>query len=277
VHAVKPWVRVGISPFGIWRPGNPPSIKGLDAYDAIYADSKLWLGKGWLDYFVPQLYWAIDPPAQSFTTLLDWWTEPAQNPLGRPVWPGLASYRVDTVALRADSATLPRIADTTTFAYRPGEILRQVRETRARTDHDAPGVVLYNGSSVLRRADGALGIRLRDSLFTTPALVPSAPWLGETAPDRPTVLSMADTVGPPTRAVLGVSLQTTVRVARLAPPAGEAVRWWVVSWRDGARWTAPRWVWGATRSLLGPPRADAVAVWALSRTGVASEPAVLAR
>ncbi|MCX5762893.1 MAG: family 10 glycosylhydrolase, partial [Gemmatimonadetes bacterium] len=56
IHLAKPWVKFGISPFGIWRPGNPEQIKGFDAYEQLYADSKLWLEKGWVDYFTPQLY-----------------------------------------------------------------------------------------------------------------------------------------------------------------------------------------------------------------------------
>ncbi len=35
-------------------------IKGLDAYDVLYADAKKWLGQGWLDSIAPQLYWRID-------------------------------------------------------------------------------------------------------------------------------------------------------------------------------------------------------------------------
>src|SRR3954452_14031573 len=53
VHTLKPNVVVGISPFGIWRPGNPPSVDGLDAFASIYADSRKWLQSGWVDYFVP--------------------------------------------------------------------------------------------------------------------------------------------------------------------------------------------------------------------------------
>ena len=92
VHATKPWVQVGISPFGIWRPGNPPQIQGFDAYQEIYADSKKWLQNGWADYFAPQLYWPIAQTAQSFPVLLDWWV--SQNTKGRHVWPGLATYRI---------------------------------------------------------------------------------------------------------------------------------------------------------------------------------------
>ena len=66
VHALKPTIKVGISPFGIWRPGNPASVNGLDAYATIYADSRKWLQQGWVDYLAPQLYWAIGATQQSY-------------------------------------------------------------------------------------------------------------------------------------------------------------------------------------------------------------------
>src|SRR5262245_29382097 len=66
VRAQKTWVKFGISPFGIWRPGYPPSVKGLDAYDTLYADARRWLVEGWVDYLAPQLYWPTDAPEQSF-------------------------------------------------------------------------------------------------------------------------------------------------------------------------------------------------------------------
>ena len=70
---VKPWVKVGISPFGIWRPGNPEGIAGLDQYAELYADAKLWFNEGWVDYFTPQLYWPIAQEKQSYPKLLAWW------------------------------------------------------------------------------------------------------------------------------------------------------------------------------------------------------------
>jgi len=33
VKKTKRWVKVGISPFGIWRPGHPPGIAGFDQYE----------------------------------------------------------------------------------------------------------------------------------------------------------------------------------------------------------------------------------------------------
>ena len=93
IKSTKSWVDVGISPFGIWRPGYPSSVAaGLDAYDHIFADSRYWLNQGWLDYFSPQLYWRIDPPDQSFTALHQWWT--SENKKGRHLWPGIASSRI---------------------------------------------------------------------------------------------------------------------------------------------------------------------------------------
>ncbi|MEO6818987.1 MAG: family 10 glycosylhydrolase, partial [Ginsengibacter sp.] len=68
----KKYVKFGLSPFGIWRPGNPASIEGFDQYDQLYADAKLWLNEGWIDYFSPQLYWPISRIKQSFPVLLGW-------------------------------------------------------------------------------------------------------------------------------------------------------------------------------------------------------------
>jgi uncharacterized lipoprotein YddW (UPF0748 family) len=108
--ALKPWVKVGISPFGIWRPGNPPEIAGFDAYDKLYADARKWLREGWLDYFVPQLYWPIAQTAQSYPTLLKWWMD--ENVMARHMWPGHN-------ASRAAGTVWP-----------PDELLEQVRLTR---------------------------------------------------------------------------------------------------------------------------------------------------
>src|SRR5262249_10454121 len=69
VHEVKPWVMVGISPFGIWRPGAAGGVEGLDAYREVYADARKWLREGWVDYLAPQLYWQIDGAQNRFRAL----------------------------------------------------------------------------------------------------------------------------------------------------------------------------------------------------------------
>jgi len=75
--ATKPWVRFGISPFGIYRnkrsdPGGSET-NGLQNYDDLYADIRLWVEKGWIDYNLPQLYWERGHTAADYTTLLHWW------------------------------------------------------------------------------------------------------------------------------------------------------------------------------------------------------------
>jgi uncharacterized lipoprotein YddW (UPF0748 family) len=116
VKAERSSVKVGISPFGIYRPHVPATIEaGVDAYASLYCDAKLWLARGWCDYLAPQLYWPIDPPAQSFPVLLNWWRE--QSTMGRPIWPGLASTRIgekrpakeiaDQIALTRKGTTSP--------------------------------------------------------------------------------------------------------------------------------------------------------------------------
>ena len=168
IHAVKPHVKFGISPFGIWRPGYPEKIRGLDAYDALYADARKWLQNGWLDYCAPQLYWAIEPEAQSYPVLLKWWSE--QNLKGRHLWPGNNSARVGS-------------------SWKPEEIVNQIALTRKQSG--ASGNIHWNVSSLMSDAKG-LAATLATQVYTQPALVPASPWLDKTAPPRPAVTLQYD-------------------------------------------------------------------------------------
>lgn len=79
IAGTKPWVRFGISPFGIYRnkrstpDGSGSETSGLQNYDDLYADIKLWVEKGWIDYNLPQLYWEIGHKAADYKTLIEWW------------------------------------------------------------------------------------------------------------------------------------------------------------------------------------------------------------
>ena len=78
IKSVRPTgVQFSIGPFGLYRPGSPsgmpPPISGLDPYSKLYANSLLWLQRGWLDFMAPQLYWAVNSTGQSYPALLDWW------------------------------------------------------------------------------------------------------------------------------------------------------------------------------------------------------------
>jgi len=81
VHDAKPWVKVGISPFGIYRNKRNADIgsntNGLQNYDDLYADVLMWISNGWLDYCVPQIYWEIGHKSADYDTLIKWWNQHA--------------------------------------------------------------------------------------------------------------------------------------------------------------------------------------------------------
>ena len=131
VKAAKSKVRVGISPFGIWRPGVPPTTKAeLDAYGQLFADSRKWVAEGWVDYLAPQLYWSIRPAEQSFPVLLDWWRAQSH---GIPVWPGIATERIGS--------------------KRPArEIIEQIALTRRGTS--SPGQIHWSMKALMRNQGG---------------------------------------------------------------------------------------------------------------------------
>ena len=227
VKAAKPWVKVGISPFGIWRPGNPAGVTGFDQYAEIYADARKWQREGWLDYLAPQLYWAIASRGQSFPALLDWWGD--QNAAGRHLWPGLY-----------DSRTLPDVG-----GYKPREIVDQVELVRA--DPEATGTVHFSIKALLP-GPSSLGADLAAGPYAEPALVPASPWLDAEAPAAP-------------------GLRVEGGRAVWDAGDGEPVARWVVRTRGaGGAWTwdvRPR---GERLQTLGPD-VRSVAVSAVDRVG----------
>ncbi len=154
---VKPWVKVGYAPFGIWKPQNPPGIKGLSQYDELYADPKLWLNKGWLDYIAPQLYWKIGGD-QDFRALLNWWL--GQNTMKRYIWPGMSVGR-----------------------HPVQEVLNQIAITRQNPLSD--GQVIWSVKSILNRQE--LYAAVQHGPYLQRALVPAMTWLDNKPPSTPTI------------------------------------------------------------------------------------------
>lgn len=157
VHEEKAWVKFGVSPFGIGRPDRlPPGIAGFSQYDKLYADVELWLANGWLDYLAPQLYWQIDPPAQAFRVLHDYWL--AQNTQQRHIWPGIYTSRIDA----SDKS------------WQADEILNQVSATREK----AGGGHIHFSMAALSQNRKEIRQRLTAEKYAQTALVPATPWLG---------------------------------------------------------------------------------------------------
>ena len=157
MHAIKPKVKFGVSPFGIWKDGVPPGISGLSSYDSLYCDSRMWLAEGLVDYMSPQLYWKIDPPAQSYPVLLNWWVE--QSLKGRHVYPGNALYRTE-----------PSTSD-----WPISEIVRQVNITRSMHDRLALGNVYFSLADIMQNVKGVQ--EALAALYPQKAIVPKMKWL----------------------------------------------------------------------------------------------------
>jgi uncharacterized lipoprotein YddW (UPF0748 family) len=172
IAGIDPAVRFGISPFGIYRPGQPAGITGLDQYAELYADPVLWKASGWVDYLAPQLYWPTTQTAQAYEPLLDWWAELPET--GRYTFVGHALYQLDT-----------------TSAWSVNEFREQVRLTRGRTDANAFGDIWYNIGALQANTSGIRDV-FRDELYATPALPPPVFDLQGVPVSAPTVIGQTD-------------------------------------------------------------------------------------
>jgi uncharacterized lipoprotein YddW (UPF0748 family) len=96
VHKHKPYIKFGVSPFGVWankyqNPGGSDTHGGSSYYE-LFADSRKWVKEGWVDYINPQIYWPIDDVNCPFNKLLDWWGD---NTFDRNLYIGMAAYRIN--------------------------------------------------------------------------------------------------------------------------------------------------------------------------------------
>jgi uncharacterized lipoprotein YddW (UPF0748 family) len=248
VHAEKPWVKFGISPFGIWRPGHPPTIKGFDAHDALYADSRKWLVNGWVDYFAPQIYWSIAAKEQSFPVLLDWWNE--QNPKKRHIWPGIDTTKIRNQTAGTESFTTPTTYRTNSrprVSWQPEEILSQIN--LAAKQRASAGHIHWNMRSLLRSSE--LQAQLASGPYAEAALVPASPWLASRAPGKPQLNATLS----------NSSVKLTWEIS-----SAEPVRQWVLQTKQDGKWTT-RILPNETRSQILDSPAEVIALAAVDRVG----------
>ena len=99
IRECKDSVEFGISPFGVWRNANVDSTgsattAGITNYDDLYADIRLWIKKGWIDYVLPQLYWEIGKKAADYEVLAHWWANEVRGTKCK-LYIGMAPYRLE--------------------------------------------------------------------------------------------------------------------------------------------------------------------------------------
>ena len=172
VHDAKPWVKVGISPFGIYRNKKSSDIgsntNGLQNYDDLYADVLMWVNNGWLDYCVPQIYWEIGNKAADYDTLIRWWNQYAAK---RPLVIGEDVER--TVKYPAPDGS------SSNQLHAKMQLHRQLPGVR--------GSVLWYAKAAVDNV-GGYATQLHTSYWSHPALQPSMPFIDSKAPRKVTHL-----------------------------------------------------------------------------------------
>jgi len=169
IHKHKPFLKFGISPFGIWKNARQDpegsQTTGGDSYYELYADTRRWVKEGWVDYVVPQLYWNIGYHLAAFENLVDWWGDNSYN---RHLYIGQAPYRAFEPKSRA--------------YHNPSEIPNQIRYLR--NNDYAQGSVFFSQNSLMKNP---LGITdsLRLNFYKYPALPPTMEWLDSIPPNTP--------------------------------------------------------------------------------------------
>ncbi len=171
IHEVKPWVKFGVSPFGIYRnQKNDPKgsrTNGLQNYDDLYADVLLWTGKGWIDYCVPQLYWEIGHKAADYDELIHWWNDHCKN---------------TTLVIGED-------------VERTAKYNQQARKMMLHADlPNIKGTVLWYAKAAVDNV-GNYGTRLRNLYWQYPALLPTMKHIDRKAPKKPRKVKVLDIEG----------------------------------------------------------------------------------
>ena len=175
IKTLKPWVKFGVSPTGIYRNSTNPAIgtptSGLEHYTTLYCDSRKWLQQGWIDYLAPQVYWYIGQPGADYSKIVPWWND---NANGRHIYIGMAGYKVNDPNQGAAWAN-------------PSMIPNEMRLNRSYPNVKGQGI--YNTTSL--RSTTKLGFRdsLRFFFYNRPALLPLMPWKDDAPPQSATALS----------------------------------------------------------------------------------------
>ncbi len=223
-------VRFGISPFGIYRPGMPPGITGLDQYAEIYADPLLWMDEGWVDYLAPQLYWPTTQTAQAYEPLLEWWSSMTSE--GRYIFTGNFLSQIGSSA-----------------AWSTEEILTQVELSQTYRDLGSMGNIFFHIQPFQADTLG-VGTALAETFYYAPALTP------------PLAAKLGDSILPP-------YVELTGNTVTLTPQDDTPLRAWVVYEDAGAGFELVDIVPVGTNSFE-LPSAGTWAISAAARTSVES-------
>ncbi|MFV0482954.1 MAG: glycoside hydrolase family 10 protein [Bacteroidales bacterium] len=172
IKNIKPYVKFGISPFGVWRNASTDeegsaTRGGVQLYDDLYADVPYWARMGWLDYVAVQIYWARSNPYAGFDVLSDWWKRQCAD---RNYYLGLGLYKFNSGNSNRDWDN-------------PNELLAQIEKSRS---YGIDGFAMFSAKHLNRDLLG-LQKTLKSELLSKPVLQPLMPWLDDEAPAAPAI------------------------------------------------------------------------------------------
>ncbi len=168
VRSCKPWVKFGVSPFGIYRnrksDPNGSDTNGLQNYDDLYADVLLWVNNGWVDYNIPQIYWEIGHPAADYDKLIRWW---ARHSAARPLFIGQDVVR---------TVTKPDLKN-------PGQHQMLAKYNLQRMLPTVQGSCQWYAAAVVENKGNYREV-LANVYHKYPALIPASPFIDKEAPGK---------------------------------------------------------------------------------------------
>ncbi|HET6297146.1 MAG TPA: family 10 glycosylhydrolase [Kribbella sp.] len=170
IKADKPWVKFGISPFAVWRnaatdPLGSPTTAGVQTYDDLAADTRRWVREEWIDYIVPQVYWAGGFAAADYNKIVPWWAEQVRG-TDVHLYIGEATYKVGTSTQSPDWSDPAELSDHLAFDS---------------TIPEVKGNIYFSAKDVRADRLGATSL-LNSKWYTRPALVPAMPSLDSRPP-----------------------------------------------------------------------------------------------
>jgi uncharacterized lipoprotein YddW (UPF0748 family) len=170
MHAIKPWIKFGISPFAVWRnkatdPEGTDTTAGVQTYDDLAADTRKWVREEWIDYIVPQVYWAGGFAPADYNKIVPWWADQVRGTHVH-LYIGEATYKVGTSTQSPDWSDPAELSDHLAFDSAIPEV---------------KGNIYFSAKDVRADRLGATTL-LNNNWYTKPALIPAMPALDSRPP-----------------------------------------------------------------------------------------------
>lgn len=168
IKQIKPEVKFGISPAGIWKNKSNDETgsdtEGYESYYEIFCDTRTWIQNEWIDYVVPQVYWTTDNKNSNYVTVVEWWNNEVKGKKTQ-LYIGEGIYKDEIVAELAEQIKVNEKYD------------------------NVKGSVYFTYSDISNNRNGVR--EALKELYRLPAIPYSMPWLNDKKP-KPVEVAIND-------------------------------------------------------------------------------------